>query len=228
MERENGTLAFQVHFSTGHVLDSKTPVLKSMKTLSDKAVELCHLLGDTNVDRVIATAGPEQEYFLIDKAYAALRPDILLTGRSVLGAPAPKGQSLDDHYFGSIPSRVAAFMHEVEMELYSLGVAVKTRHNVVAPCQFEVAVVYAEANIAADHNQLVMEMLKRVANRHDFHCLLHEKPFKGVNGSGKHLNWSMADNLGRNLLIQVKHQAPTLDSWHSYLRLSWECIEMLD
>ena len=207
MERENGTTlcipsSFVSYF--GHVLDSKTPVLKSMKTLSDKAVELCHLLGDTNVDRVIATAGPEQEYFLIDKAYAALRPDILLTGRSVLGAPAPKGQSLDDHYFGSIPSRVAAFMHEVEMELYSLGVAVKTRHNEVAPCQFEVAVVYAEANIAADHNQLVMEMLKRVANRHDFHCLLHEKPFKGVNGSGKHLNWSMADNLGRNLLDPSK------------------------
>lgn len=207
MERENGTTlcipsSFVSYF--GHVLDSKTPVLKSMKTLSDKAVQLCHLLGETDVTRIIATAGPEQEYFLIDKAYAALRPDILLTGRSILGAPAPKGQSLDDHYFGSIPSRVAAFMHEVEMELYSLGVAVKTRHNEVAPCQFEVAVVYAEANIAADHNQLVMEMLKRVASRHDFHCLLHEKPFKGVNGSGKHLNWSMADNLGRNLLDPTK------------------------
>ena len=207
MERENGsTLCIPSTFVSyfGNVLDSKTPLLRSMDSLGQRAVQLCHKLGETDVDNIIATAGPEQEYFLIDKAYAALRPDILLTGRSILGAPAPKGQSLDDHYFGSIPSRVAAFMHEVEMELYSLGIPVKTRHNEVAPCQFEVAVVYAEANIAADHNQLVMEMLKRVAARHDFHCSLHEKPFKGVNGSGKHLNWSLADNLGRNLLDPTK------------------------
>jgi glutamine synthetase len=207
MERENGsTLCIPSTFVSyfGNVLDSKTPLLRSMDSLGQRAVALCHKLGETDVDKIIATAGPEQEYFLIDKAYAALRPDILLTGRSILGAPAPKGQSLDDHYFGSIPSRVAAFMHEVEMELYSLGIPVKTRHNEVAPCQFEVAVVYAEANIAADHNQLVMEMLKRVASRHDFHCSLHEKPFKGVNGSGKHLNWSLADNLGRNLLDPTK------------------------
>ena len=207
MERENGsTLCIPSTFVSyfGNVLDSKTPLLRSMDTLEERAIELCSKLGEVEVDKIIATAGPEQEYFLIDKAYAALRPDILLTGRSVLGAPAPKGQSLDDHYFGSIPSRVAAFMHEVEMELYSLGIPVKTRHNEVAPCQFEVAVVYAEANIAADHNQLVMEMLKRIASRHDFHCSLHEKPFKGVNGSGKHLNWSLADNLGRNLLDPTK------------------------
>jgi len=207
MERENGsTLCIPSTFVSyfGNVLDSKTPLKRSMDSLGTKAVALCHKLGETDVDKIIATAGPEQEYFLIDKAYASLRPDILLTGRSILGAPAPKGQSLDDHYFGSIPSRVAAFMHEVEQELYSLGIPVKTRHNEVAPCQFEVAVVYSEANLAADHNQLVMEMLKRVADRHDFHCLLHEKPFKGVNGSGKHLNWSLADNLGRNLLDPTK------------------------
>ena len=207
MERENGsTLCIPSTFVSyfGNVLDSKTPLKRSMESLGMRAVELCHQIGDTDVHKIIATAGPEQEYFLIDKAYAALRPDILLTGRSILGAPAPKGQSLDDHYFGSIPSRVAAFMHEVEMELYSLGIPVKTRHNEVAPCQFEVAVVYSEANIAADHNQLVMELLKRVANRHNFHCSLHEKPFKGVNGSGKHLNWSLADNFGRNLLDPTK------------------------
>ena len=207
MERENGiTLCIPSTFVSylGNVLDSKTPLLRSMDSLGEKAVELCHKLGETNVSRIIATAGPEQEYFLIDKAYAALRPDLILTGRSIQGAAAPKGQSLDDHYFGSIPSRVAAYMHEVEMELYALGVPVKTRHNEVAPCQFEVAVVYSEANIAADHNQLVMEMLKRVADRHDFFCMMHEKPFKGVNGSGKHLNWSLADNLGRNLLDPTK------------------------
>lgn len=203
MERENGTTlcipsTFVSYF--GDVLDSKTPLLRSMESLKTRAIKLCHTLGDTDVDDVIATAGPEQEYFLIDKAYASLRPDLLLTGRTILGAAPPKGQSLEDHYFGSIPSRVAAFMHEVEMELYLLGVPAKTRHNEVAPSQFEIAVVYAEANVAADHNQLVMEILNRVAARHDFRCLLHEKPFKGVNGSGKHLNWSMADNLGRNLL----------------------------
>ncbi len=213
MERENGsTLCIPSTFVSyfGNVLDSKTPLKRSMESLGERAVTLCHKLGETDVTKIIATAGPEQEYFLIDKAYASLRPDILLTGRSILGAPAPKGQSLDDHYFGSIPSRVAAFMHEVEQELYGLGVPVKTRHNEVAPCQFEVAVVYAEANIAADHNQLVMEMLERVADRHDFHCSLHEKPFKGVNGSGKHLNWSMADNLGRNLLDPTKTPSTNL------------------
>jgi glutamine synthetase len=207
MERENGTTlcipsAFVSYF--GDALDKKTPLLRSMEALNKKAVALCHALGETDVERIIPTAGPEQEYFLIDKAYTALRPDLLLAGRSVVGAAPPKGQSLDDHYFGSIPSRAAAFMHEVETELYLLGVPAKTRHNEVAPSQFELAVVYSEANIAADHNQLVMEMLQRIADRHNFKCLLHEKPFAGVNGSGKHINWSLSDNFGTNLLEPTK------------------------
>ncbi len=184
----------------GHALDLKTPLLRSMEAVQVQAVRLCHLLGDLDVDRVVATAGPEQEYFLVDRAWASLRPDLLICGRSLLGAAAPKGQTLEDHYFGSIPARVQAFMHELELELYRLGVPAKTRHNEVAPSQFEIAVLYEEANVAADHNQLVMELLKRVAERHDFAALLHEKPFAGVNGSGKHLNWSLADSLGRNLL----------------------------
>ncbi|MEC8379296.1 MAG: glutamine synthetase III [Myxococcota bacterium] len=212
-ERENGTTlcipsAFVSY--TGHALDKKTPLLRSMEVLNSKAVELCHKVGLTDVGRVTATAGPEQEYFLIDKAYTALRPDLLLAGRTVLGAAAPKGQSLDDHYFGAVPSRVIAFMHEVEFELYRLGVPAKTRHNEVAPSQFEIAVVYSEANVAADHNQLVMEMLQRVAERHDFKCLLHEKPFAGVNGSGKHINWSMATDTGKNLLSPSKNPAKNI------------------
>ena len=207
MNRENGTTlcipsTFVSYF--GDVLDTKTPLLRSIEALNKAAVSLCHALGDHEVNKIIATAGPEQEYFLIDKAYTALRPDLILTGRTVVGAAPPKGQSLDDHYFGSIPSRVAAFMHEVEMELYLLGVPAKTKHNEVAPSQFELAVVYSDANIASDHNYLVMEMLERVADRHNFRCLLHEKPFAGINGSGKHINWSLEDNLGRNLLSPGK------------------------
>lgn len=207
MTRENGTTlcipsTFVSYF--GDVLDTKTPLLRSIEALNKSAVSLCQALGEDEIDKIIATAGPEQEYFLIDSAYAALRPDLILTGRTVVGAAPPKGQSLDDHYFGSIPSRVAAFMHEVEMELYLLGVPAKTKHNEVAPSQFELAVVYSDANIAADQNYLVMEMLARVANRHNFHCLLHEKPFAGINGSGKHINWSLEDNLGRNLLSPGK------------------------
>ncbi len=203
MERTNGaTLCIPSVFISYHgdALDKKAPLLRSMRAIQRTAVALAQRLGDSDVTAVTATAGPEQEYFLVDKAWIALRPDLAITGRSQLGAPAPKGQTLEDHYFGSIPSRVLAFMQEVEAELYKLGVAAKTRHNEVAPCQFELAVLYTEANVAADHNQLVMEILKRVANRHGFVCLLHEKPFAGVNGSGKHLNWSMQDNLGRNLL----------------------------
>ena len=213
MQRENGaTLCIPSTFVSyrGNVLDSKTPLLRSMEVLNVRALALCHAVGDTDVEKVVATAGPEQEYFLIDKAYTALRPDILLTGRSILGAAPPKGQSLDDHYFGSIPSRVAAFMHEVEIELYLLGIPAKTRHNEVAPSQFELAVVYEEANVAADHNQLVMEILQRVADQHDFRCLLHEKPFKGVNGSGKHINWSMADDMGSNILEPGKTPSQNL------------------
>ena len=203
MERESGaTLCIPSVFVsyTGPALDKKAPLLRSMRALSEAAVELCKDIGETDVNRVIVTAGPEQEYFLVDRAYLALRPDLVIAGRTVLGAPAPRGQMLEDHYFGAIPSRVQAFMHELEHELYKVGVPAKTRHNEVAPCQFEIAVLYREANVAADHNQLVMELLRRVAERHNFACLLHEKPFAGVNGSGKHLNWSMSTNTGSNLL----------------------------
>lgn len=197
-----GTLCIPSAFVSYHgdALDKKTPLLRSMEAINEEAVRLCRALGEEQVSRVVPTAGPEQEYFLIDRAYLALRPDLRLCGRTLIGSRAPKGQTLEDHYFGTIPSRVLAFMQELEQELYRLGVPAKTRHNEVAPSQFEIAVLYAEANVAADHNQLVMEMLKRVADRHDLAVLLHEKPFAGVNGSGKHLNWSMQDNLGHNLL----------------------------
>lgn len=183
----------------GESLDEKAPLLRSMESLSRSASKLCGLLGSP-VSRVTATIGPEQEYFVIDKAYGALRPDLQVAGRTVLGAPAPKGQSLEDHYFGSIPPRVLAFMEEVEFELYALGVWAKTRHNEVAPGQFELAPVFTEANVAADHNQLVMQTLRKVADRHGLTMLLHEKPFAGVNGSGKHVNWSMQTPTGENLL----------------------------
>jgi glutamine synthetase len=185
---------------TGHALDEKTPLLRSVEALSAKAVELLHALGDANVKRVTATLGAEQEYFLIDRAYAALRPDLTHTGRTLLGARPPKGQELEDHYFGAIPSRVQAFMQEVEFELYRLGVPAKTRHNEVAPAQFEIAPIFEDANVSIDHNHLTMEVLRKVAERHNFTCLLHEKPFAGINGSGKHNNWSMATDTGVNLL----------------------------
>ncbi len=197
-----GTLCIPSAFVSYHgdALDEKTPVLRSMEAINAAALRLCRALGETATTKVTATAGPEQEYFLVDRAYVALRPDLQLCGRTLLGARAPKGQTLEDHYFGTIPSRVLAFMQELDVELYKLGVPAKTRHNEVAPSQFEIAVLYAEANVAADHNQLVMELLRRVAERHDLAALLHEKPYAGVNGSGKHLNWSMADNQGHNLL----------------------------
>ena len=183
----------------GESLDEKAPLLRSMEALSRAASKLCTLLG-TPASRITATVGPEQEYFVIDKAYASLRPDLQVAGRTVLGAAAPKGQSLEDHYFGSIPTRVLGLMEEVEFELYALGVWAKTRHNEVAPGQFELAPVFTEANVAADHNQLVMRTLRNVADRHGFAMLLHEKPFAGVNGSGKHVNWSMQTATGENLL----------------------------
>ncbi len=185
---------------TGHALDEKTPLLRSVEALSTQAVNLLHVLGDTNIRRVTATLGAEQEYFLIDRAYAALRPDLVHTGRTLLGARPPKGQELEDHYFGAIPSRVQAFMQEVEFELYRLGVPAKTRHNEVAPAQFEFAPIFEDANVSIDHNHLTMEVLRKVAERHDFACLLHEKPFAGINGSGKHNNWAMATDTGENLL----------------------------
>jgi glutamine synthetase len=203
MEGLNGsTLCIPSVFISYHgdALDKKAPLLRSMASINTQAIRLLQLLGEEGVTKVSATAGPEQEYFLVDKAYAAMRPDLTIAGRTLLGAAAPKGQALDDHYFGSIPRRVQAFMHEVEHELYKLGVPAQTRHNEVAPSQFEIAILYKEANLAADQNQLVMEIISKVAERHDFLASMHEKPYAGLNGSGKHLNWSMADNLGRNLL----------------------------
>lgn len=175
----------------GHALDEKTALIRSMEVLSTKACELLHLIGDKGVKRVVPTLGVEQEYFLIDRAFFSLRPDFVMTGRTMLGGQPPKGQQLEDHYFGAIPARAQAFMSEMEYELYKLGIPVKTRHNEVAPSQFETAPIFEEANISTDHNQLVMEVLRKVALRHNFSVLLHEKPFAGINGSGKHNNWSM-------------------------------------
>jgi glutamine synthetase len=184
----------------GEALDNKTPLLRSVAALSREACEFLRLLGDVDVKSVQSTLGTEQEYFIIDRGFVARRPDLVLTGRTLLGAPSPRGQQLEDHYFGSIPTRVKAFMEDVEVELFRLGVPIKTRHNEVAPSQFEVAPIFENANIAADHNTLTMDMLKRVANRNGLTCLLHEKPFAGINGSGKHCNWSMSNDKGENLL----------------------------
>ncbi len=185
---------------TGEALDMKTPLLRSMEALSTQAVRILKLFGHDNVKRVTASVGPEQEYFLVDKAKYLKRDDLIFTGRTLFGAMPPKGQELDDHYFGSIKERVASFMKELNIELWKMGVTAKTQHNEVAPAQHELAPIYASANIATDHNQLVMECMKKVANRHNLACLLHEKPFAGVNGSGKHDNWSMVTDTGKNLL----------------------------
>ena len=184
----------------GHALDNKTPLLRSMTSVSKEATEFLKLLGDIDCKSVQTTLGAEQEYFLIERDYAFARPDIMMTGRTVLGAPAPRGQQLEDHYFGSIPARVKSFMEDAEMELFKLGVPVKTRHNEVAPSQYEIAPIFESANIASDHNSLTMETLKRVAIRHGLVCMFHEKPFKGLNGSGKHCNWSLSNDKGENLL----------------------------
>lgn len=184
----------------GDALDFKTPLLRSNEALSKEATKTLHLINEKKVLHVGVSIGAEQEFFVIDKKYAMQRLDLKFSGRTVFGRKPVKGQELEDHYFGSIPSRVQAFINELEVELYKLGVPVKTRHNEVAPGQFEIAPIFEGANIAADHNQLVMKFLKSVALRHGFVTLLHEKPFAGVNGSGKHVNWSMLDSLGRNLL----------------------------
>ena len=185
---------------TGEALDKKTPLLRSIDRLSEVAVKILHLFGNKKVHRVHATVGPEQEYFLVDKAYYNRRPDLIITGRTLFGAKPPKGQEMEDHYFGSIRERILAFMHDSELELFKLGIPVKTRHNEVAPAQFEIAPLFEDSNVATDHNQMIMETLKKVANRHNLALLLHEKPFLGINGSGKHNNWSMADSDGNNLL----------------------------
>ncbi len=185
---------------TGVALDKKTPLLRSSRALNRSAVNMLRLLGSKNVKRVYSNLGPEQEYFLIDMDYFFKRPDLVLGGRTVVGAPPAKGQELEDQYFGSIKERISSFMHDVEEELFKLGIPAKTRHNEVAPSQFEIAPVYEEANLAIDHNQLVMETLKSVARKHRLAALLHEKPFAKINGSGKHVNWSVAEDSGNNLL----------------------------
>lgn len=189
---------------TGEALDYKTPLLRSLAALDHAAVEVCHLF-DKDVKKVIATLGWEQEYFLIDEALYYARPDLMLADRTLMGHPSSKDQQLSDHYFGSIPERVKAFMREFEYEAYKLGIPVKTRHNEVAPNQFECAPVYEEANLAVDHNQLIMDVMRRVARKHKFRVLFHEKPFADVNGSGKHSNWSMATDTGVNLLSPGKN-----------------------
>ena len=203
---KDGTLYIPTAFCsyTGEVLDKKTPLLRSMERISNEAVKVLHLLGKTDVTRVITTVGPEQEYFLIDRDIYEQRKDLKYTGRTLFGAKAPKGQELDDHYFGAIKTRVAAFMADLDNELWKLGILSKTKHNEVAPSQHELAPIFTTTNIATDHNELTMEIMKKTAERHNLVCLLHEKPFAGVNGSGKHNNWSLSTNTGVNLLNPSK------------------------
>ncbi len=184
----------------GEALDKKTPLLRSMEALSTQALRIVKLFGNTGASRVIASVGPEQEYFLVDHEKYMKREDLIFSGRTLFGAPAPKGQELEDHYFGTIRERIGAYMKDLNVELWKLGVSAKTQHNEVAPAQHELAPIYETANIAVDHNQLVMETMKKVAGRHGMNCLLHEKPFAGVNGSGKHNNWSLGTDNGVNLL----------------------------
>ncbi len=206
---KDGTLYIPTAFCSysGEALDKKTPLLRSMETLSKEATKILNLLGNTDVESVITTVGPEQEYFLIDKEDFKKRMDLVFTGRTLLGAMPPKGQEMEDHYFGNLKPRVAAYMHDLDEELWKLGIPAKTKHNEVAPCQHELAPVFDTTNVAVDHNQLTMEMMKKVAEKHGFVCLLHEKPFAGINGSGKHNNWSMSTNTGVNLLDPGKTPA---------------------
>jgi glutamine synthetase len=203
LENPNGTLlCIPTAFAswTGEALDHKIPLLRSMDALSKSAVRALKLFGDTDANRVFTTIGPEQEYFLIDEQYYFERPDLITTGRTLFGAKPPKGHELDDHYFGSIPERILAYMLETERELAKLGVPVKTRHNEVAPNQYEIAPIFENSNVGSDHQQLTMQLMQNVARRYGLVCLLHEKPFAGVNGSGKHNNWSMGTDTGKNLL----------------------------
>ena len=195
---------------SGEALDKKTPLLRSMEALNKEAVKILHLLGNTEVTSVITTVGPEQEYFLIPKELYAKRRDLIFTGRTLFGASAPKGQEMEDHYFGALKPRVAAYMHDLDEELWKLGIPAKTKHNEVAPAQHELAPVFDTTNVAVDHNQLTMEIMKKVAEKHDLVCLLHEKPFDGINGSGKHNNWSVSTNTGVNLLDPGKTPAENI------------------
>ena len=184
----------------GEALDKKTPLLRSMEAVSEQALRIVRLFGNTEATKVTASVGPEQEYFIIDRDKYLERKDLIYTGRTLFGAPAPKGQELEDHYFGSIKERIGAYMKDINIELWKLGVTAKTQHNEVAPAQHELAPIYETANVAVDHNQLVMDVMKKVATRHGLACLLHEKPFAGVNGSGKHDNWSIVTDNGVNLI----------------------------
>jgi glutamine synthetase len=217
---------------TGESLDAKTPLLRSIEALSKQAVRILKLFGSKS-ERVMTTCGPEQEYFLIDRSFYFARPDLINAGRTLFGARPPKGQELEDQYFGHIPERVLAFMHECETELYKVGVPVKTRHNEVAPSQYELAPIFEMANVATDHQMMTMEVLKRVAPKYGLACLLHEKPFAGVNGSGKHLNWSMQDDQGNNLftpgetphdnvqfLVFCATMLRAVNKWQGLLRMS--------
>lgn len=194
---------------TGEALDYKAPLLKSIAALEKAALDVVHLF-DRSIKKIFPTLGPEQEYFLIDRTWFDLRPDLMLTGRTIIGAPPARGQQLEDHYFGSIPERVYACMKEFETECYKLGIPLKTRHNEVAPSQFECAPIFEEQNVAVDHNALMMDVLDRVARKHNFRALLHEKPFAGINGSGKHNNWSLATDSGKNLLSPGKNPKDNL------------------
>ena len=204
---KEGSLCIPTAFCsyTGEVLDKKTPLLRSMECISQQAVRVLRAFGDTTTKRVSTTVGPEQEYFLIDKEVYKKRKDLIYCGRTLFGARPPKGQELDDHYFGSIKPRVAAYMKDLDEELWKLGIYAKTKHNEVAPAQHELAPIFDTTNVATDHNQLTMEVMKKVAEKHGLVCLLHEKPFAGVNGSGKHNNWSISTNTGKNLLDPSKN-----------------------
>ena len=199
---KDGTLYIPTAFCSygGEALDKKTPLLRSMEALSNEAVKILHILGNTAVTHVSTTIGPEQEYFLVDKDLYKQRRDLVLCGRTLMGASAPRGQEMEDHYFGALKPRVAAYMHDLDEELWKLGIPAKTKHNEVAPSQHELAPIFDTANVAVDHNQLTMEIMKKVADKHGLACLLHEKPFEGINGSGKHNNWSISTNTGENLL----------------------------
>ena len=201
-EAGNVTLTIPTAFYSyyGEALDKKTPLLRSMKAVSKQALRVLRALGNTTSTKVTATVGPEQEYFLVDRAFYMDRIDLMLAGRTIFGAPAPKGQELEDQYFGALKDRVSAYMHDLNIELWKMGIMSKTQHNEVAPAQYEMAPIFATTNIATDHNQLVMETMQKVALRHDLVCLLHEKPYAGINGSGKHNNWSLSTNDGVNLL----------------------------
>ena len=192
---------------SGEALDKKTPLLRSMDTLNKEAVKILRLLGNTEVKHIDTTVGPEQEYFLVDKDLYNKRKDLIFCGRTLIGAPAPKGQEMEDHYFGTLKPRVSAYMHDLDEELWKLGIPAKTKHNEVAPAQHELAPVFDTTNVAVDHNQLTMEIMKKVAAKHNMVCLLHEKPFEGINGSGKHNNWSMSTDTGGNLLDPGKTPA---------------------